>query len=773
MCHRFNPIRLFWSSRSDYSEMMNESPLIDRILGLIKSPNYQPTKPKRLLKLLDLPEEDFPQVRRAVKQLIRQGLIGYGANHLVVPDPAQTSDKKLVEGIFRASNGAFGFVRPSSSARAMAEDIFIPPKCVGSAMDGDLVEVLIRRGREGETEGEIKSVLNRARRQFPGTLDFTVGESAVWIDGLTTEKPIRVGDTKGLPVSQGDKVIVEIVRYPDAENQGEGIIIEVLGSSKNPAVDTRAVMIQFGLPEAFPEEVVEQARATADAFQEAVPEGRHDLTNVLTLTIDPVDARDFDDAISLRRNEVGNWELMVHVADVSHFVPRDSVLDVEAQDRATSTYLPDRVIPMLPEQISNFVASLQPDRIRLTKTVKMEYTDEGVHLFTEVFNAAIRNDRRFSYEEVDAFLVNSPGVLQSIPEDLQELLRNMDTLAMTLRRRRTKHGAIELNLPEVKIDLDKTGKVKGAHLVLHTESHQIIEEFMLAANQAVATWLDDLNLPFLRRVHPPPNPMRLRRLTNFVKELGIPCDDLQNRFEIQRVVEFVRNTSSEYAVNYAILKSMSKAVYQAEHERHYALDMTHYCHFTSPIRRYPDLVVHRIVQSIIEGHATSEPFPILVRLGLHCSDQEQNAESAERELVKVKLLHFMSKRIGEHFTSVIINVRMDGFVVRGNEIPFDGFVAVETLPRDRYRFDRQGQVLEGYHSHNRFRMGDVVEVRVVKVDFIRRQLSLGFVNKIADALIPTTRLNRRASRSDDRDRKAGGGKTKKRNPDSARKKRRK
>ncbi len=718
---------------------MHESVLSDRLLSFVNQSSYRPMKPKRIARELGLGEEEYPELRKVLKNLIRLGTLQFGANHIVLPKALEKRVQGAFEGTFRSNRRGFGFVRPHSSSRAMQDDVFIPPGSTLSALDGDEVLVRMTKGRNGEDEGEVLQVLTRSKRRFAGTLDMNGMYPAVWLDGMDLEFPIQVGDVRGLPLSHDDKVIVEIVRFPEARTQGEGIILEVLGASRNPTIDLRSVILQFGLPESFPEQVLAEARGIADAFEETVPDGYQDLRDVLTLTIDPVDARDFDDAISLDRNEVGNWELLVHVADVSRYVPANSALDDEARERGTSVYLPGHVIPMLPEQISNFIASLQPSKVRMAKSVRLEFDDAGTPISFEVFNSAIQNDRRFSYEEVDAILQGKQEVVQRIPENLLQLLHRMDELAMTLRRRRMERGSIELNLPETKIDLDKSGKVKGAHVVYHTESHQIIEEFMLAANQAVATWLNDLELPFLRRVHPAPNSLRIQRLTQFVRDLGILCDDLESRFEIQRVVESVRGSTSEYAVNLAILKAMAKAVYQAAPESHFALDMENYCHFTSPIRRYPDLLVHRLVQSILEGKARPDSPTVLERLGIHCSDREQAAEAAERELIKVKLVHYANKRIGSNLNAVVIAVRPDGLVVRGTDIPLEAILSIRHLPHDRYRFDRHGQILEGFRAHNRFRLGDVLQVQIDRVDTLRREVHVLFVSKLRTATLPNIR----------------------------------
>lgn len=683
-------------------------------------------KPKAIHRSLDLDPDDYPIVRKAIKRLVLEGKLAYGGNHLVVPPEMMTGDPKLTRGTFRQAAAGFGFVRPVPTGKLGAvEDIFIPAAATGSAMEGDLVQVRVRSSRRGQ-EGEIIDVLERARRQFAGSYGIQDGRSVVWLDGVTIGSPIEVGDIRGLPVEKGDKVVVELVKFPDGIQVGEGVIMEVLGSSKNPAVDTLAVMRQYGLEEEFPDEVIEQARKIADEFVEGeIPEDRRDLTKVPTLTIDPFDARDFDDAISLSKNEKGNWELLVHIADVAHFVPVGSALDNEAKKRATSVYLPDRVIPMLPELISNHLASLQPDKVRMTKTVLMEMSESGTVLHQEVFNSVIHNDQRLTYEQVDQYLNNSEPWQQRLAPPIFELLGNMHKLAMVLRRNRNEDGALELHMPEIKIELDKAGKVKGAKITEHTESHQIIEEFMLAANQAVATWLDDLEIPFLRRAHAAPERRKLQKLNQFMRDLGIKCESLESRFEIQKVLKQVDGKPTEYAVNYAILKSMSKAVYQPEMEVHYALQFDHYCHFTSPIRRYPDLQVHRTVNRLInQVKPAGDPLPVLITLGHHCSDKEQNAEWAEREVIKIKLLHFLNKKIGETMPGVISGVVPEGFYVRGTKFPAEGFVSIKSLPNDRYRFEKRGQVLEGFRGGNRFRLGDELTVKIHEVDLARRALTL-------------------------------------------------
>lgn len=662
------------------------------------------------------------------------------------PRPAPSVDGRII-GTFRLAMGGFGFVRPGTNHEDSdsPDDIFVPVGMTGGAIDGDTVQIRLqsRGDRRGDgSEGVVEKVISRGRRQFTGTFELRDGVALVHLDGVPYNKPITVGDVRGLPLEGDEKVFVELVQFPDENGAGgEGVILEVLGKTNNPAIDTLTIMRQYALPDDFPEAVLDDARKRADEYRdEAAPDDiaakphevdRRDLTSLLTITIDPFDARDFDDAISLQRSN-GRWTLWVHIADVSTFVIAGSPLDQEAQKRATSVYLPDRVVPMIPEIISNHLASLQPDRVRLTKTVEIEIQDDGVVTSVEVYNSAIRSDKRLNYEQVDEFIKDPESKREPWGDAIVELLAGMHKLAMEMRRRRFKRGSLTMDVPEVKIDLDKSGKVKGAHVVHHTESHQIIEEFMLAANQAVATWLDDQQLNFLHRIHPAPDRRKLRQLEQFARDLGLPVSTVESRFEIQRILDLVAGTALEDAVNFAVLRSMNKAVYGPHREGHYALDMEHYCHFTSPIRRYPDLTVHRLVQNILDGKKTpDDPFPELLRLGFHCSDQERNAASAERDLILLKLLHFMKKQIGQTMEAVISRVFADGIYARCLDLPVDGFIPLTSLPHDRYRYERRGQMVVGFKEGNQFRLGDRVTVKIAKVDLQERQLWMDFVKKSA------------------------------------------
>jgi ribonuclease R len=623
------------------------------------------------------------------------------------------------------------------------------------ASDRDVVRVRLSRsharGKGGvlRQAGEIIEIVERQTHQFVGVYKERQGEALVAVDGKVFAQEVPVGDPGAKGAVPGDKVVIEMVRFPTHVHPGEAVIIEVLGPRGAPGVDTLSILREFGLPEEFPEDVLEAARHEAERFDGSLG-NRLDLTGETIITIDPIDARDFDDAVSLTRLENGHWRLGVHIADVAHFVRARSALDREARDRGTSVYLPDRVIPMLPEVISNNLASLQPHKVRYTLSSLMEFTADGAYVGGEIKRSAIKSSRRFTYEEVDDFLADREAWRHKLPLPVWELLGRMHELAMILRGRRLQAGAIELTLPEVKIDLDKRGEIVGAHLVKHTESHQIIEEFMLAANESVARLLSETGLHFLRRIHEPPDPRRLQALTTFVRELGIECESLESRFEIKRVIAAVAGQPEEHAVNYAVLRSMQKAVYAPTDEGHYALSKEHYCHFTSPIRRYPDLTVHRMIESLARGKRPADDFERMVLLGDHCSDREQRAEAAERELIKVKLLSYLAKRLGETMDAVITGVEDFGLFAQGVELPAEGLIHVDSLDDDFYRYDSATHTLAGYRSGNSYRLGDVIRVQVARVDIDRRQLDFRLVKRVGHAGQPRTKAPRRPSARPDR-----------------------
>jgi ribonuclease R len=771
---------------------MDAHELQSAIVDLVNQPAYQPVKPRVIAQRLGLPKEEVTDVRRAVKRLVRQGILVYASNHLVRPAPNDKAPsvpaagpppssllpaegsflpeaprkhkrsecaRPRVVGVFQRTKKGFGFVRPSPASSeeddqrrnatpgeaGEVKDIFVPAKYTLDAASGDVVAVEVKHarhpppaGRPGKhgarpdtrpgPRGRVVEVLQRQTRQFVGTYFESEGSAFVQIDGTLFAEPIFVGDPGAKNARVDDKVVMEMVRFPSPMHDGEGVIIEVLGSQGKAGVDTLSIIREFNLPEEFAADAADEARQEAARFEQSI-EGRLDLTGETIVTIDPVDARDFDDAISLEKLDNGHWRLGVHIADVSHFVRPRTALDREAHNRGTSVYLPDRVLPMLPELISNGLASLQPDKVRYTKSVFMEYTPEGLRAHTEFHSAAIKSSKRLTYEEVDAFLADRESGKKKFGTKVHDLLGRMHELAMLLRRRRIRHGSLVLSMPEVKIELDSDGRVAGAHVVEDTESHQVIEEFMLAANEAVAELLRDKGLPFLRRIHESPSPHKLRALTEFVRELGLSVSGLHDRFELQQLLDTVAARPEQHAVNYAVLRAMQRAVYSPKEEGHYALASDCYCHFTSPIRRYPDLHVHRLLDELIRGRKPRSNLGELVVLGQHCSDREQRADAAERDLTRLKLLAYLSDQIGLQMDALVTGVENFGLFVQGVDLPAEGLIRTESLADDYYTFDRATHSLTGRRFGNRYRLGDRLRVVVTRVDPLRRELDFRLLRR--------------------------------------------
>jgi len=720
---------------------MNESELEQAILNFAAQAEYRPMKPRAIAKQLQVPEDQVAELKRAIKRLVHHGQLQYAANHLVTaakPDETETRSGRIA-GVFQRTSKGFGFVRPhGATAEDRKEtDIYIPAKRASDASTGDTVLVQLLKHRPGEPglRGEIVEIIERETHQFVGTYFESRGTGYVQVDGTLFAQPISVGDPGAKNARTDDKVVFEMVRFPSPYHDGEGVITEVLGPAGKPGVDTLSILREFDLPQAFPEDALEESRIQADKFDESIPPDRMDLTGETIITIDPEDARDFDDAISLQRLGSGNWLLGVHIADVTHFVRPKTALDREARQRATSVYLPDRVIPMLPETISNSLASLQPGKVRYTKSAIMEFTEDGIRTSVELHSSAIKSSKRLTYEQVDGFLTDPEAWRKKLGAKVFTLLGLMRELARTLRERRTRNGALELTLPEVKIDLDKNGRVVGAHVVENTESHQIIEEFMLAANEAVAERLRDKEIRFLRRIHQSPSPRKLKALTEFVKELGYDVSSLESRFELQKLLKMSTGRPDQHAVNFATLRSLQRAIYSPMEEGHYALASDCYCHFTSPIRRYPDLIVHRLVESLLTGKKSRNDVDDLVMLGRHCSDREQRAEAAERELTKLKLLSYLSERIGLEMDAVVTGVESFGIFVQGLELPAEGLVRVDALTDDNYRFDRANHTLAGHRAGNSYRLGDLLKVVVARVDMERRELDFRMVERKKSAKV--------------------------------------
>ena len=692
-------------------------------------PESSPQRAKELARLLLVPKKDQAKFKAVIEELVERGQLQRASNGLLRPRRAEN----LLPGkLKRTRSGGAWFTPADPTVLGPGESLMISPGDVGSAFTGDevLVEPIQRRAAGGQRCGRVAEILTRATSSFVGTYHERKGQGYVTLDGGLIEEPIAVGDPGAKGAQPDDKVVIEMLRYPAPGEAGEGVLTRVLGARGEPGVDLLSVIYQFELPDEFPEDVLEEARLQAQNFREDDLQGRLDLTGETIITIDPVDARDFDDAISLERDpNNGHWRLGVHIADVAHFVREGSLLDREAKLRGTSVYLPDKVIPMLPEVISNALASLQQGKVRYTKSAFIEFDADGLPLHSEFANSAIRVVQRFAYEQVLPILEDAPGAASVATAEVGVLLHRMHELAMILRRRRFEHGALEMDMPEVKIDINKQGTVAGAHRTAHDVSHQIIEEFMLAANIAVARALTRQEVPSLKRVHASPDERKLKLLSEFITSLDLEIRPLPGRIDLQQLLKSQKGEPTEFAVSYAVLRSLKQAEYSPQAIGHYALAEEDYCHFTSPIRRYPDLTIHRLLNDVVAKRKPRGPNEAdLMVLGKQCSEAERRAEQAERELIKIKLLSYLSSRIGLELEATVTGVESFGLFVMGIELPAEGLIHITSLKDDFYDYDKKSHTLTGRRG-TVFRLGDLVKVRVAAVNEQKRMLDFRLVEK--------------------------------------------
>ncbi|MHC4519677.1 MAG: ribonuclease R family protein, partial [Planctomycetota bacterium] len=632
--------------------------LENQILHLLQK-DGTPRKLVHLERELGVHGDLRPVFREALDALCAEGrVIVDSRNQVKLPSPTGE-----VAGVFRANPRGYGFVTPEQIT--VESEVFISAKSTGSAMAGDRVVARIlpkgtRRGRD-RIHGEIIRVLDRAHSVVVGTLRQEQDGWQLRPDGGDFVRPVELDGVDTREVRHGDKVAVRILSYPTRSVAARGVIAEVLGRPGRFGAETAAILKRYHLSDAFdPSAMVEAVNAKAE-FDPKRARDREDLTDALIVTIDPPDAQDFDDAISLTRNEQGGWVLGVHIADVSHFVPADSALDRCARQRGNSVYLPGRTLPMLPEILSNGICSLQPEQMRYAKSVFLTYDKDGQVQSTRFANTLIKSRARLTYQQVDAVL---RGSASDRAEDLTALLRGMDDLARRIEARRRRAAMLQLKMPTTELLCTASGQVVGVQPEDTCYPHTIIEMFMVEANVAVASLLDRYCVPFMRRIHPEPDARALRRLSQTLRLLGVTLSRQPQRSDLQALLEQVRDTKIGFPVNVLVLRSLEKAVYAPTSVGHYALAAPRYCHFTSPIRRYADLMVHRALEAYLTGHLDlarrQYTFPDLAAIGEHISQTEQEAEEAEQELKRILVLHLLRKRVGDELNGVVVTLTAYG-----------------------------------------------------------------------------------------------------------------
>jgi len=674
-----------------------------------------------------------------------------------------------VIGTFHAHARGFGFVTPQ---QATAEgEVFIPAKAVGNAMTGDRVLAQIVRKQSSRDpnriSGKIVKVLERAHSSIVGTLRWQADTWVVYPDGANFQRPIQCEEVDTREVEDGDKVSLDIRVYPSRTQPARGVITQILGQTGRYNGEIAGIIRRYGLYDGFDDSSLVEANNSRSNFRPEQDRERADLTRHLIVTIDPPDAQDFDDAISLKRNRRGEWILGVHIADVSYFVRPGFALDQAACLRGNSVYLPDQILPMLPEMLSNDICSLQPNQPRYTKTVYLTYGKDGTLRRTRFLNSLIQSKARLTYQEVDQVL---KGKKQDLPQQLITLLRNMEKLARLIEKRRRRAGMLQLQMPERDIRLDHSGRVQDLKPVDTSYPHTIIEMFMVEANIAVATLLDRYCIPFMRRIHPEPHAATQRQLSQTLRLLGVTLPRRAQRHDLQRIIKQVQGDPLELPVNLLVLRSLAKASYSPANIGHYALAAGKYCHFTSPIRRYADLLVHRVLQDYLEGKVEQArrrySFDNLSEIGLHISDTEQDAEEATHEVKTIFILHLLRKHIGETMRGVVVNLNAYGASVHLPDFGVEGLLRPEHLGADTWQYDEHHQCLIGRHTRNILRLAQPIQVRIAEVN-----PAAGYLDLVpAQALgIQKTKIeaNKTRSRNDSRQqargkRKVASSKTKRR-----------
>jgi len=694
-------------------------------------------KRRELSRALRVPDEEYAIFRQALEQMKERRQIVEGPDKRI----ALPQISGQVTGVYQGTSKGYGFVRPD---QAVAQgDLYIPAGESLDAITGDRVvaRVLKRGRREGQTRytGRIVEVLDRGDCRFVGVLQKGGRQWFVKPDGKGMRELISVGDPGAKNARQGDKVLVEVVSFPTKDYYAEGVIIERLGKSGTNKAELKAVIRRYHLEDKFSRAALHytrQAGAEFDVEMEIAKGGREDIRDQTIITIDPEDARDFDDAISIKKLPQGGWQLGVHIADVSNFVREGSALDKEARLRGTSVYLPHHVIPMLPEVLSNGVCSLQENQGRFVKSAYMKFDQKGNVLATRFANSVISSTRRLTYEDAERIL---DGNRSGFDEKTVRLLKKMEKLAKILQKRRQKEGMLTLDIPKADLIYNERGQVIDAQPESSSFPHTIIEMFMVEANEAVARLLDSLNVPFLRRIHPEPDALVTGDMAKVIKLCGYVIPKNIDRKGLQQLLASAAGKPESFVINLAVLKSLQRAEYSPAHLGHYALASKHYCHFTSPIRRYPDLLVHRLLQAYLEGRLTKETvdrfagFDELMELGRHCSATERNAEQAENDLRSLKILQMLEKRIGEDTLAVVTTITNFGLFVQLEKYLIEGLIKADDV--SRIKDSRQGRgkrkLRQKYsRKNNKFAencpyiLGQEIRVRIAGVNPAGRTLDL-------------------------------------------------
>lgn len=690
------------------------------IMEFLASKSYRPMSVKEMGVVLQVPSKQKKDLRKVIEELSEEGRLQVSARGKVklMPDNVKS-------GKYMGTQRGFGFVRVEGED----SDIYIPGNKSKGAVDGDTVRVVVDERQNGKKrEGAVTAVIERGTSIVVGTYSRSKSFGFVIPDNQKFGRDIYISKSDSKGAVTGHKVVVEITDYGSGDRNPEGRIIEIIGHINDPGVDIRSIIKAYGLPEEYPDAVMEQAEGIEDEVAEAEKEGRTDYRDLQTVTIDGEDAKDLDDAITLSK-EGDIYKLGVHIADVSHYVTENSPLDKEALKRGTSVYLVDRVIPMLPHKLSNGICSLNQGTDRLALSCMMDINKSGEITSHKIEETVINVDRRMSYTSVNKIVELEDAGEKEKYKEFVPMFNLMYELADILRKRRFKKGSVDFDFPESKIILDEKGKPLEIKEYERNNAHRIIEEFMLAANQTVAEEYYWQELPFVYRTHEEPDSEKILQLGIFVNNFGYilrtgPNDEIHPK-EIQKLVEAVKGKPEEALISRLALRSMKQAKYSVNCDGHFGLAMKYYCHFTSPIRRYPDLQIHRIIKENIHGRLNSKRTNhynrILPEVALAASQLERRADDSEREVEKLKKAEYMEQFIGQDFDGIISGVTSWGMYV---ELPntVEGMVRVAGIPGDYYYFDEEHYCMVGEHTGRTFKLGSSIKVTVSSVDKLLRSV---------------------------------------------------